>query len=85
MKGYMVFEWAAEFEQGLKLDCSKDMPKGGVLDWGEPYAIFATRADARAAINRTEYYRLAFNSNHPERKHCKVVRVVAVDEARAGD
>lgn len=78
--GYLVFEASEDFEQALSLDISADKPKGGVLDWRDVKdcaAIFETRQAARAAIARTEHYRLAFASNHPERKFCKIVPVNA--------
>jgi len=85
--GYMVFEASEDFEQGLGLLLGDTLPAGGILTWREerhPAALFASRADARAAITRTEHYRLAFgNSLLPERKFCKVVPVAAVQETKA--
>ena len=66
--GFIVMEGCEEWEQGLALDRSKGMPEGGVLHWREPsdpVHVFGTRAEARAAINRTDHYRQAFSTTHP--------------------
>jgi hypothetical protein len=82
--GYMVFEASEDFEQALRLLHGDALPAGGILDWREgrqPAALFPTRGDARDAITRTEYYRLAFGNNLlPERKFCKVVPVAMTQE-----
>jgi len=79
--GYIVVDRCEDYEQMLIL-CKRDgQPKEGVLDWAnkEPRAIFASRADAQAAINRTEHYRLAFGCvNLPEKKYCRIVPVATV-------
>lgn len=77
---WMVIEHAEEFEQPLGLDTSAGMPKGGVLEWTDgPRAIFTSHKAAREAIARTDHYRQAFGTNHPERKFCKIVRVRMVE------
>jgi hypothetical protein len=86
--GYLVMEKCEDYEQALQLRYGTVLPPGGILDWADskqPRAIFATRADARAAIERTEHYRLAFGANNlPERKFCEVVPVVALKEIGNG-
>lgn len=79
--GYMVMERCEDFEQMLRLCMRPGQPKEGVLNWAdkEPRAIFPSRADAQAAINRTEHYRLAFGlKDIPEKKYCRVVPVATV-------
>ena len=87
LTGYMVFESCEDYEQGLRLLHGEALPPGGILEWrsgNQPAALFPSRAAARAAITRTEHYRLAFgNSLLPERKFCKVVPVAAVQETKA--
>jgi len=86
--GYMVFEASEDFEQGLGLLLGDTLPPGGILNWRErrqPAALFASRSAARAAITRTEHYRLAFGDQLlPERRFCKVVPVRLVPEAGQG-
>lgn len=78
--GYLVIETCEDYEQPLGLNTAPNLPAGGVLEWTDKArAIFADRATARAAIDRTEHYRLAFASkDHPERKFCKIIPVAAV-------
>lgn len=74
--GFIVMENAEEWEQGLRLLHGSALPPGGILDWRGKDAVAALpdRASARAAITRTEHYRLAFGKSQlPERKFCKVV------------
>ena len=70
-----------DHEQALTLLNGKELPPGGILDWADaaPVAMFKSRADARAAIDRTEHYRLAYGrTNLPEKKQCRVVPVITV-------
>lgn len=82
--GYLVVESCEDYEQVLMLSTGKELPDGGILDWANDRmrtarTMFQTRADAVAAINRTEHYRLAFGrKNLPEKKLCSVVPVLAV-------
>lgn len=82
-KGFIVVESADDFEQILALQKGKGLPRSGILDWRDDGAgaVFATRADARAAINRTEHYRLAYSEILPEKKFCRVVPVKFVPES----
>lgn len=80
---YMVFERAEEWEQALVLRTGKHLPDGGILDFPaggkreEPRATFESRSAARAAISRTDHYRLAFGfSVLPEKRFCFVVPVI---------
>lgn len=75
---YLVIDAVEDYEQVLTLDKSdKRYPPGGVLEWSDgPRAMFATRKDARAAIDRTHYFALAFGmTNFPKRTDCKIVAV----------
>jgi len=89
--GYIVFDCCDDFEQALRIDESKGMPVGGVLDWrnGKPVTVFRRRASARAAIARTHHYREAFGEEAsllPEKKFCKVVPFqYAVNEEAADE
>lgn len=77
--GYIVMEQCDNFEQALGLRHNKTTPPGGVLEWTPgPKALFRTRSLARAAIIRTEHYRLAWGFGHllPSRAQCTVVPVV---------
>jgi hypothetical protein len=80
--GYLVMESAQQYEQGLTLRRGPEYPAAGILQWGSPpdaRAIFADRVSAKAAIQRTEHYRLAFGRGDlPEKKYCRVVPVVQV-------
>lgn len=78
--GFLVFERGLDFEQCLALRTGPNLPRGGILDWGKPAALFQTRADARAAIARTEHYRLAFGATSmPEKRQCFVEPARFVD------
>lgn len=77
--GFIVFDYEEDWEQALALDKSEGTPPGGVLDWlkkGQAASVFPDRQSAKTAIKRTEHYRLAFASNHPEAKCCKIVPVI---------
>lgn len=82
--GFIVMETAEDYEQGLTLRTGADLPAGGILDWcerkpREAVAVFGDRSTARAAIVRTEHYRLAFGrTDLPERQFCHVVPVARV-------
>lgn len=73
--GYLVMESCEDHEQALSIITGGDLPPGGILDWPNgPRAVFATRGEAVAAINRTEHYRIAFgDTNMPEKKYCHPV------------
>jgi len=78
--GYLVVEHSDDYEQTLALIQGEHLPPGGVLVWRETAcAMFTSSDEAKRAIDRTEHYRLAFNSrDHPEKKSCKIVPVRAV-------
>ena len=81
MKHYMVFEQCDDYEQALVLLQGEDIPPGGILSWADrpkrdARAVFASRKEARAAIARTEHYRLAFGRHDlPEKRFCTVVPI----------
>lgn len=81
--GFVVLEACEDYEQVLVLREGKALPRGGILDWADvrsksPRAMFRTRAEARAAIIRTEHYRLAFGlTNLPEKQFCSVAPIAA--------
>ena len=82
--GYLVMEFCEYYEQALALVTDTTLPPGGILDWTNagPVAMFASRSDARGAIDRTEHYRLAYGRyNLPEKKLCRVVPIAAVPNA----
>ena len=64
--GFVVIERCEEWEQVLALELGAALPPLGVLTWAEDdgkpplRTVFATRKAARAAIERTEHYRLAW-------------------------
>lgn len=72
--GFLVVEYAEEFEQPLGLSLGEGLPQGGVLVWTDgARCVFSSRAEARRAIERTDHYRLAFgDTNLPEKKYCKI-------------
>lgn len=84
--GYVVLECADEFEQVLALDQAPAFPKHGILTWATDKlkrAVFETRPLARAAIERTEHYRLAFDrTDLPARAYCRIepVRFVGIED-----
>lgn len=79
--GYLVLEACEDYEQVLALCTGGDLPAGGVLEWAEGSILrtmFASRQDARSAIDRTEHYRLAYGREDlPEKKFCRVVPVAS--------
>lgn len=81
--GFCVFESSDDYEQGLALRIAPDLPSDGILTWctrtprREGVAVFGSRAAAKAAITRTEHYRLAFGrTDLPEKQFCVVVPIV---------
>ena len=79
--GYLVMESCEDYEQALCLRTNAEYPPGGILDWTDSNAIamFASREDARKAMDRTEHYRLAFGrTNLPEKKLCRIAPICAV-------
>lgn len=84
--GYVVLECADEFEQVLALDHAPAFPRHGILIWADSKrkrAVFETRAQARAAVERTEHYRLAFDrADLPARAYCRIepVRFVGIED-----
>jgi len=97
--GYMVFEVCDQWEQPLCLyatvhreDNYPETPRRGVLMWcsrtGERAAVFLGRAEARAAIRRTEHWLLAhdLDGRVPRSRDCVVrpverVQIAAKEEA----
>ncbi len=79
--GFIVMESCDDYEQGLALEQSDNLPPGGILNWRESgrVAVFPSRRDARKAIQRTEHYRLAFDSGHPIKESCIVVPLALVE------
>lgn len=76
--GYFVMESCEDYEQALSLKHHAKFPADGILDWrGKGAAtMFPTREAARAAINRTEHFRLAFGlTDLPEKRYCCVAAV----------
>jgi hypothetical protein len=73
------------YEQALCLLRGDGYPDDGILNWDEKNggrAVFYTRQQARAAIDRTEHYRLAFGrTDLPEKRFCHIVPVVSVHQA----
>lgn len=78
--GFIVVEKCEEYEQPLGLKLGAGTPPGGVLEWTNgARAVFASRAAAKAAIDRNEHFRLAFgDSDRPEKKFCQIVPVIQV-------
>lgn len=81
-------ESCEHYEQVLALVTGNGLPEGGIVTWADARnmrTMFATRAGARAAIDRTEHYRLAFGrTDLPEKKYCSVVPVAALTPDEAG-
>lgn len=80
--GYLVMESCDDHEQALCVVTSDALPAGGLLAWSDPRsaprAMFADRKSARAAIKRTDHYRLAFTRRDlPEARFCVIVPVKA--------
>lgn len=84
---YVVIEICEDYEQILSLVRQAGYPEDGILEWpdiNKPKAtVFASRKDARAAIDRTHHYAKAYGlENHlPDKKLC-VIRPVVVEESR---
>lgn len=83
--GYLVIECCEDWEQALRLRYGPTIPAQGILDWErsrkDARAMFASRAEAQAAINRTEHYRLLWGSIFvPEKANCRIVPVIAVGQ-----
>jgi hypothetical protein len=87
--GYVVVEACEAYEQILGLDIRPEYPHGGILSWvrtGDAKAptLFATRAEAKAAIERTEHMRLAFGwRTPPEKRFCRIVSIYEASEQPA--
>ncbi len=69
--GCLVMESSEDFEQGLTLREDSGLPPGGILDWhSHSVFLFPSHLEARAAIERTEHYRLAYRAGggpYPEK------------------
>ena len=78
--GYVVIEYCDDYEQILALNADERFPPGGILEWATgAKSMFPDRAAARAAISRTDHYRLAFGRKDlPEKKMCRIERIVSV-------
>ncbi len=77
---YIVVEANEEYEQPLRLLSGAVLPSEGVLDWGDPVALFPTRAAAREAIQRTHHYAMAFQRDGlPEKKFCQIRKARVVE------
>jgi hypothetical protein len=79
--GYVVLESCESYEQVLTLKTGDGLPDGGILAWADKKhmrVIFPTRQAARAAIDRTEHYRLAFGFDLPEKRYCRVEPIAAL-------
>ena len=91
--GFMVLDSAEMYEQPLRLVFGDDIPPLGILEWrdkpSDATTVFASRADARAAIDRTHHYARAFCPSspglHPQRECCKVVMVARAPVVEGGD
>lgn len=87
--GFIVIEQCEDWEQVLALIQGKNLPPGGILDWPlvEPVkmrSVFASKSDARAAVERTEHYRLAYGRKDlPEKCLCRLVGVCDVPPKEA--
>lgn len=80
MAYYMVFDTSDDgmIEQALSIRHGGGLPPGGVLSWrGDgPATLFDGYKQARAAINRSEHYRLAYGDGKiPEKQFCLIVGV----------
>ena len=79
--GYMVMADCDDFVQPLSMHANDKTPEAGILDWADkasPAHLFPSRAAARAAIDRTHHYAVAFGrvETLPQRAFCKIQRVV---------
>lgn len=78
MKNFLVIEVSAsgDYEIVLGIEIGPHLPNGGILIWTEGVrASFPDRASARAAIDRTDHYRLAFGKDLPQKKNCKIIPI----------
>lgn len=88
LDGYVVAERCEDFEQILSLVTRPGLPPLGILEWSDNRdlrTLFETRAEARAAIVRTDHYAKAFGRQDklPQGKDCVIVpvrRVIFVEE-----
>ena len=85
--GFVVLESCDDYEQILGLDLRPQFPPGGVLRWadkgvGKGRVFFGTKSAARAAIKRTEHYRLAFgDTTLPTMAYCRIEMIALVEKA----
>lgn len=84
--GYVVIDACEDFEQILCLVRKPGYPPSGLLDWidsrdsSKRRTVFSTRAAARAAVERTHHYALAFGTDMlPKRGQCQIEPVVFFD------
>ena len=79
-KGYLVVDTCEDWEQILCLETGDIYPDDGILCWpneGFERHVFEDRKRARAAIDRTHHYALAFGyTNMPEKVNCKIKPVM---------
>lgn len=81
--GFIVVEACDDYERVLALDDGQGLPPGGVLRWargGLRRTLFGSHKAARAAIKRTEHYRLAYGDHDcSEAYMCRIDPVVMVE------
>lgn len=90
--GFAVIESAENYEQVLSLVVRPELPPLGILEWSDNRdlrTVFLSRAEARAAIQRTTAYAKAFVKEEqlPQAKYCTIVpvrQVQFVDEQQEG-
>lgn len=78
--GFVVVDAAEDWEQVLALETGEGLPEMGILDWRADRSrafVFKTRQDAKAAIARTDHYRQAFSTQHPNKQNCRIVMLEA--------
>jgi hypothetical protein len=75
--GFVVIETCQDYEQILGLKKMKNAPPLGILNWTNSVrSVFKSRNEAKAAIDRTEHFRLAWGrTDLPEKKFCKIIPV----------
>ena len=77
---YIVVEANEEYEQPLALRFEDRYPGDGVLDWGQPVALFTTRAAAREEIQRTHHYAMVFQDIFlPKKEFCQIRKARIVE------
>jgi len=85
-KAFVVIESCDDYVQILGLVQGSDLPDGGILSWpgdGVAMTAFPTRQLARAVINRTHHYAMAFgDSQLPEKNLCKVEPINIIEPDR---